>query len=681
MAAAKEFVCHCHFKYYDSDVLNAFALLYSRITGSKAVTEWILKNQQDETSAIPKRVLPRELRKLVEEVDWSDPYFPNISNAFSTSLLMWSAQNTHDEITLLLLKFRDVHITAMEIYQYTSLPGAASMGSIASFRLLASENGVDMDDKLVMRCLLAAAHEGQAAVVEALIDRPLFYPALGNIRNLWLPACVTIAEGHVVIAKRILQRIKQHLAVKTEDTNSPLEPSAEIQNMLRILLTLCAEKGNRKIIGTMWKLGMGQGPKYLNGTCKFNWDEFPYFKAWSLDFRTMRPLDAAAAGGHETIIQMFLEAGADPTFDVASVSCWPALLGAAQGGHERIVHQLIAAGADVNHVHGSGCGPGPEDGRVATALILAVEGGHRNIVKTLLENRARIENAPAQIDRGSRYDDWRLCNGGHSALILAVAIGDEEIVHQLLKAGADVEFDEDCSCQHPSGNQSRKGTSLSIAAERGNLSILQILLNAGATDKSYGALWKAVAEGQLPALNLLLSALYTCHNRYGSDARWASHGIIEAIRFNKGDSVILEILLRSLKMVTHTFIEDLHQSRCLRGAVSAGHAACARMLLKTGVDSTWGLADEASESLLWLAVASNSEEMVDILLPRVTDIRHIQGCLLRLLGWHDYHSIHSELKQHPLMICSSSIVTKLRDARDRLNQRAKVAAAPVCVEE
>jgi ankyrin repeat protein len=91
----------------------------------------------------------------------------------------------------------------------------------------------------------------------------------------------------------------------------------------------------------------------------------------------------AAFFGHSAIVQKLLEKRTSTEF-MGSLNL--ALLASAQEGHESIVRLLLEAGANVNHVSKD----------QATPLILATHRGHTQIVRVLL-----IKNANPSIKFGN----------------------------------------------------------------------------------------------------------------------------------------------------------------------------------------------------------------------------------------------------------------------------------------
>jgi ankyrin repeat protein len=122
-------------------------------------------------------------------------------------------------------------------------------------------------------------------------------------------------------------------------------------------------------------------------------------------------LQAAAARGHEKIVQLCLEHGAD--VNTVSGFFGTALQGAAAGGHEKIMRILLERGVDVNIV----------GGHYGTALQAAAAEGNEQVVQLLLEDGADVN-----ITGGYYY----------TALHAAVNCNKEPIARILLEHGANV---------------------------------------------------------------------------------------------------------------------------------------------------------------------------------------------------------------------------------------------------
>lgn len=192
------------------------------------------------------------------------------------------------------------------------------------------------------------------------------------------------------------------------------------------------------------------------------------------------PLQAAALGGHEMIINLLLAHGADVNAQGGSPG--NALEAAASSGSVKLVLLLLDHGAHVNQrgiLEGTalyaavsrGCeksvllllerGANPNvRGHRGYSLQAAAVGGHEMIVRLLLDHGADV-NAYT----GSRGN----------ALQAAVRSGNENLVMLLLERGAD-----------PNGRPGHQGNALQVASSLGNQQLVLLLLNHGADINANG---------------------------------------------------------------------------------------------------------------------------------------------------------------------------------------------------
>jgi len=155
------------------------------------------------------------------------------------------------------------------------------------------------------------------------------------------------------------------------------------------------------------------------------------------------PLENASSIGNTEIVRMLLEARAN--IGMALI----------EGSEDsEIVKMLLEEGADVNEADIDGM----------TALMMASEHGHKDVVKILLEQE------------GINVNLWN--NEGETALILASKNGHIEIVKMLLKEGAHVNVEEDEDAMDVEGDDYH--SALMMASYEGHTEIVKILLAAGA---------------------------------------------------------------------------------------------------------------------------------------------------------------------------------------------------------
>jgi ankyrin repeat protein len=133
--------------------------------------------------------------------------------------------------------------------------------------------------------------------------------------------------------------------------------------------------------------------------------------------RGVTPLIAAVFGGHDAIVRSLLEAGAD-AHAVDATGKGPVVYAAARG-FASLVKLLLEAGVDVNRRYGNDL----------TALMWAA--GYANDVP-LADG---LETVELLLGRGARQD--LADNRGRTALMIAAERGHAEVVARLIAAGAD----------------------------------------------------------------------------------------------------------------------------------------------------------------------------------------------------------------------------------------------------
>ena len=186
------------------------------------------------------------------------------------------------------------------------------------------------------------------------------------------------------------------------------------------------------------------------------------------------PLQHAAKRGNVEIIKLLLEKGAD--VNAKSNDGVTALMSAAKRGYMEIIKLLLEKGADVNaNFKGNG-----------TALSLAAEAGQTNAVGFLLDKNANIN--------ATNWD-------GDTALMTAVEHGKIEVVKLLLARGADVN----------AANNNLHDTALLAAVEKGQTEVVKLLLARKANVNAEGfmgrnALDEAREKGNVAIVQLLQQA-------------------------------------------------------------------------------------------------------------------------------------------------------------------------------
>ena len=361
-------------------------------------------------------------------------------------------------------------------------------------------------------------------------------------------------------------------------------------------------------------------------------------------------LCAAAEAGHEKLVGLLLEQGADPNIQ------GQILHDAALKGYKKIIQLLIDNGADVNAQGGNygyaiwaamseghneivalllqhGASPSVHSGYDGEALVVACKCGYRNIVEQLLDEgvdanegvymvlnkfSSPCHHIPLHV--ASEYaseDIVRLLLergadvnivGGHrgTALQTAAYCSKKDIVQLLLKWGANVNIQ--AGALH--------GSPLMEASSKGHKPIVELLLEWGAdvnlhsSGENYSsALIEASSNGHKPIVELLLE--------WGADVNLHCEGYFSsaliAASFH-GDTAIVEILLSQGADVNHQYNKSICGPTALIEAASNGNKDIVEMLLQRGADVN--IQGETSGNALY--AAANSEfydtEIVQLLL-------------------------------------------------------------------
>jgi ankyrin repeat protein len=264
---------------------------------------------------------------------------------------------------------------------------------------------------------------------------------------------------------------------------------------------------------------------------------------------------AAAFRGHEEVIRLLLENRVDPDLD--------------GGFHtdEPIVEDYgtfqITTEPDTKQIYRG------------TAINVAAENGHIDIVKALLESGATI--------------------GGSKLLHFAVSSGDEELVRLALDQGVSV------NVYHIEG-----GTPLTAAAAAGFSSIVQLLLDRGAEIHWQGGqdstpLASAVDSGDLETITALLDAGADPNN--GGDPY-----ITPLFKAVVAENIEIVSLLIEREADVNVFLG--YNDSALAAAVSQENLELVNLLLAHGADVN---DERITPSVLTTAAASGNAELVQAL--------------------------------------------------------------------
>ncbi|RMZ79078.1 hypothetical protein DV737_g3580, partial [Chaetothyriales sp. CBS 132003] len=288
------------------------------------------------------------------------------------------------------------------------------------------------------------------------------------------------------------------------------------------------------------------------------------------------PLLQAAWTGHEAVIKLLLEKGAD--LEARDRRDRTPLLQAALAGHEAVVKPLLEKGADLE----------ARDRRDRTPLLLASRNGHEAVVKLLLEKGTDLE---------ARDED------GETPLLWAAREGYEAVIKPLLEKGADLE-----------ARDRRDRTPLLWAAREGYEAVVKLLLEKGADLEARDRrdrtplLWAALA-GHEAVVKLLLEK--------GADLE---------VRDEDGETPLLRAAWTGYEAVVKLLLEkgadlearDKDGETPLLVAALAGHEAVVKPLLEKGADLE--ARDRRDRTPLLLASRNGHEAVVKLLLEKGADL-------------------------------------------------------------
>ncbi|MCJ1269980.1 Ankyrin-2 [Lobaria immixta] len=280
-----------------------------------------------------------------------------------------------------------------------------------------------------------------------------------------------------------------------------------------------------------------------------------------VDDKRMTALMWAAQGGHEAVVLLLLEKGADVHAKNTNAKDTTALHEAAVWGHEAVVRLLLEKGSDVDAKTSFGW----------TALCVASRGGYEAVVQLLLEKRAAEggHGAVVQLLLEKGADVSANTSQGMTALHMAARMRHEAVVRLLLEKRADVE-----------AKSSNGTTVLNMAAEGGHEAILRLLLEKGAdleakTHFEWTALHKAAEGGHGAVVRLLLEKGADLGAKI-SNGKMALHMAAEG-----GRGAVVRLLLEKGADVEAKTIDG---ETALYMAAQGGHGAVVQLLLEKGAD-------------------------------------------------------------------------------------------------
>lgn len=317
------------------------------------------------------------------------------------------------------------------------------------------------------------------------------------------------------------------------------------------------------------------------------------------------PLYLGASNGHEQVVKLLLDHHAHIQ---SNASIRPAILwAAAHNGHDRVVKVLLDKGADVDakYKHETPLYAAAENGHEQVAKLLLDEGadvelgaisqsplyiavskGHKEVVKVLLDNDANIEIGGNLVE---------------GALHRAAKYGYKLVAELLLNSGAEIE------------SRDINGlTPLYIAAEYGNGGVVELLLNRGANIKmretEWNPLYTAAANGRLGMVKLLLNWGADTESRHNSSTALA-------IATENGHESVVKLLVDGGSDIE--FKNNFGRTP-LNIAVHKGLKSLAKLLLDNGANTE--SKDLHGQTALYITARNGNEEIAKLLLDKGADI-------------------------------------------------------------
>ncbi len=305
------------------------------------------------------------------------------------------------------------------------------------------------------------------------------------------------------------------------------------------------------------------------------------------------PLHVASSNGHEAVVSILLENGADVNAknnDGSTPLHYAIQFGASGNGHEsvvscfgneNIVSLLLENGANVNAKNDFG----------STPLHTACFFGHESIVLFLLEEGADIEAK---------------CEGGQTPLHYASENGHKAIVSLLLEKGAKVNAKSDADGQTPLHSASRSGHKaiVSLLLEKG------AEVNAKSDADGHTPLHSASRSGHEAIVSLLLEKGAEVNAKSDADGQTPLHSASRS-----GHEAIVSSLLEKgadVNAKDDTGWTPLHK------AGYNGHEAIISLLLEKGADVN--AKDDTGWTPLHKAGYNGHEAIVSLLLEKGADV-------------------------------------------------------------
>jgi len=317
---------------------------------------------------------------------------PNLMSTNGLTALMFAAMHGHHKIVDLLIR-KGAPLNVQGTYGQTALMAAVKKGHPTLVDLLVKNGaGINLKDHNGLTALMGAAHFGHIKIVDYLIQKG----ADPHLKSTQGGTALMIAaqEGYT----QIIDLLLQHGA----------DPNLQTDQGHTALWVACFKNKNEHMVKLLLKYG---------ATLESISEE---------DLSTLSPK-----------IQKMIDNKRRVDLPVDGM---PPIVQFARDSNIGAVRRLIKNFCDIN----------AQDPTGKTALMVAAYQGHTELVKVLLEAKAKLDLKDI---------------AGITALVFAAYQGHTKIVDWLLKKGAD-----------PHLKSTQGGTALMIAAQEGHAKVVEVLL-------------------------------------------------------------------------------------------------------------------------------------------------------------------------------------------------------------
>ncbi|KAM9343133.1 uncharacterized protein ankrd50l [Pholidichthys leucotaenia] len=547
---------------------------------------------------------------------------PLISDHQGQTPLILASRQGHTNVLSLLLEWvkRQDSETAVQMLEHvdcegwTALRSAAWGGHSEAVRLLlhagADVNGCDGECRTALR---AAAWGGHEEIVLTLLNHGAEIDKADSKGRT--PLIAAAYMGHHEVVEILLDHNAQ-VNLADGDGRTALSVTAFCVH------TATGIKGFGEVASLLLERGADPGHRDHDG---------------------LTPLLLAAYEGHEDVVELLLEAGADvdetagPDGSVSAAAAVTPLLAAAAMGHTKTVSRLLFWGAAVDAIDCEG----------RTALCLAAAKGSLEVVHALLD-RGLDENhkddlgwtplhaaacegyravCAALTEQGSMARIGEMDIEGRTPLILAAQEGHWSTVKLLLDR------------QSPIDHRAYDGHSaLSAALLESQADVAELLMRRGADTDVRDAegrplLYLLVLEGHLDMANLLIEKGGIPLESRDSEGRTALH-----VACWQGNVDIADLLL---KHGANPNAQDAEGRPPLHSVAWTGHAKVGQRLLEAiGIDIN--LACHQGATALSIAAQVGHVNIVAMLLERGANINHMDKygrSPIKVAGKHKHFNI------------------------------------------